>query len=136
MASEDADTSPEATPRPARSRALRVLIALALLALIGVGAWTLALLLNGGEAWWARVLALYPSQSVLEPSVTIFAAYAVEAGVLIHRLARRGVITFADAVPFYAKLVLPLLTLLPMGCLFVHKADEVSFWDFLFLGAG
>ena len=96
----------------------------------------LALLLNGGEAWWARVLALYPSQSVLEPSVTIFAAYAVEAGVLIHRLARRGVITFADAVPFYAKLVLPLLTLLPMGCLFVHKADEVSFWDFLFLGAG
>ena len=56
------------------------------------------------------VTARYPAQSVLEPSVTVFAAYAVEAGVFIHRLARRGVVTFADAVPFYGKVLLPLLT--------------------------
>lgn len=90
---------------------------------------TFALLLNDA-GWWERVLALYPAQSVLEPSVTLFAAYAVEAGMLVHRLARRGVITFAQAVPLYAKGVLPLLTLLPMGCLFWWKRDEVSFWDF------
>ena len=92
-----------------------------------------ALLLNGPQ-WWERVMELYPAQSVLEPSVTIFAAYAVEAGVFIHRLARRGVITFQQAVPFYGKLVLPLLTLLPMGSLFWYKHDDVSFWNFLFLG--
>ena len=91
-----------------------------------------ALLAHGAE-WWERVVALYPGQLVLEPSVTIFAAYAVEAGVLIHRLARRGVITFAQAVPFYGFVVLPLLTLLPMGCLFWWKREEVSFWAFLFM---
>jgi hypothetical protein len=96
----------------------------------------LALLLNGGQVWWERVVVLYPAQSVLEPSVTLFAAYAVEAGMLIHRCARRGVITFADAVPFYATVVLPLLTLLPMASLFWWKRQEVSFWAFLFLGAG
>jgi len=90
-----------------------------------------ALLLNGPE-WWSRVSAAYPAQGVLEPSVTIFAAYAVEAGMLIHRLARRGVITFVQAVPFYGKVVLPLLTLLPMACLFAYRFDEVSFWNFLF----
>ena len=65
-------------------------------------------------------------------SVTVFAAYAVEAGVFIHRLARRGVVTFADAVPFYGKVLLPLLTLLPMACLFAYRHDDVSFWE-LFL---
>ena len=94
---------------------------------------TAALLANGGEAWWSQVVALYPGQYFLEPSVTIFAAYAVEAGVFIHRLARRGVITFAEAVPFYAKIVLPLLTLLPMGCLFWWQRADVSFWSFLFM---
>eukprot|EP00316_Scyphosphaera_apsteinii_P024223 CAMPEP_0119318666 /NCGR_PEP_ID=MMETSP1333-20130426/47099_1 /TAXON_ID=418940 /ORGANISM="Scyphosphaera apsteinii, Strain RCC1455" /LENGTH=321 /DNA_ID=CAMNT_0007324897 /DNA_START=8 /DNA_END=973 /DNA_ORIENTATION=+ len=94
---------------------------------------TMALLLHEGD-WWSHVTALYPAQSVLEPSVTVFAAYAVEAGVFIHRLARRGVITFAQAVPFYGKVILPLLTLLPMGCLFAYRHDDVSFWDFLFLG--
>lgn len=94
-----------------------------------------ALLLNGGEGWWARVVELYPAQNVLEPSVTLFAAYAVEAGMLIHRCARRGVITFAAAVPFYAKYVLPLLTLLPMGSLFWWKREEVSFWAFLWLSS-
>jgi hypothetical protein len=93
---------------------------------------TAALLLHEPD-WWGHVTAMYPAQSVLEPSVTVFAAYAVEAGVFIHRLARRGVVTFAQAVPFYAKYVLPLLTLLPMGCLFAYRLDEVSFWDFLFL---
>ena len=68
--------------------------------------------------------------------MTIFAAYAVEAGVFIHRLARRGTVTFAAAVPFYGKVVLPLLTLLPMACLFVYNRDAVSFWDFLFLATG
>ena len=93
---------------------------------------TAALLVNGPD-WWDKVVTLYPSQNVLEPSTALFAAYAVEAGMLIHRLARRGVITFAQAVPFYGAVVLPLLTLLPMGCLFWWKFDEVSFWDFLFL---
>ena len=55
---------------------------------------------------------------------------------LIHRSARRGVVTFADAVPFYGKVVLPLLTLLPMASLFWWKREEVSFWSFLFLGSG
>ena len=59
---------------------------------------TLALLLNGGQGWWERVLMLYPAQDILEPSVTLFAAYAVEAGMLIHRSARRGTITFEQAV--------------------------------------
>lgn len=93
---------------------------------------SVALLLNGPE-WWTSVVALYPAQSVLEPSVTLFAAYAVEAGVFIHRLARRGVITFSTAVPFYGKIVLPLLTVLPMVSLFWYKKEEVSFWSFLFL---
>ena len=88
---------------------------------------SVALLVNGPD-WWTHVMALYPAQSVLEPSVTLFAAYAVEAGVLIHRLARRGVITFEAAVPFYGKLVLPLLTLLPMASLFWYKQNEVSTW--------
>jgi len=91
-----------------------------------------ALLLNG-PGWWPRVLSAYPAQSVLEPSVTLFAAYAVEAGMLIHRAARRGVITFATAVPIYAKYVLPLLTGLPMLANFWYLKDDVSFWDFLFL---
>jgi len=55
-----------------------------------------ALLLNG-QGWWGRVVELYPAQEVLEPSVTLFAAYAVEAGMLTHRSARRGVVTFAQA---------------------------------------
>lgn len=93
---------------------------------------TTALLLHEAD-WWGHVTARYPAQSVLEPSVTVFAAYAVEAGVFIHRLARRGVVTFADAVPFYGKVLLPLLTLLPMACLFAYRHDEVSFWEFLFL---
>lgn len=93
---------------------------------------TTALLLHEPD-WWGHVTALYSAQAVLEPSVTIFAAYAVEAGVFIHRLARRGVITFAQAVPFYGKVLLPLLTLLPMGCLFAYRHDDVSFWGFLFL---
>ena len=93
-----------------------------------------ALLLNGGQSWWEHVLALYPAQDVLEPSVTLFAAYAVEAGMLIHRAARRGVITFSQAVPFYGTVVLPALTLLPMAALFWWKRAEVSFWTFLFLG--
>ena len=92
-----------------------------------------ALLLNGGQDWWGRVVELYPSQDILEPSVTLFAAYAVEAGMLIHRSARRGVITFAQAVPFYSTTVLPLLTLLPMASLFWWKHEEVSFWAFLFM---
>jgi len=92
-----------------------------------------ALLLNG-QGWWGRVVELYPAQEVLEPSVTLFAAYAVEAGMLTHRSARRGVVTFAQAVPFYGTVVLPLLTLLPMACLFWWKRDAVSFWAFLFLG--
>ena len=91
-----------------------------------------ALLLRGA-AWWEAVMATFPAQSLLEPSVTLFAAYAVEAGMLIHRFARRGVVTFAQAVPFYSVVVLPLLTLLPMGCLFWWKHDEVSFWNFFFL---
>lgn len=65
---------------------------------------TTALLLHEAD-WWGHVTARYPAQSVLEPSVTVFAAYAVEAGVFIHRLARRGVVTFADAVPFYGKVL-------------------------------
>ena len=69
----------------------------------------------------------------LEPSTALFAAYAVEAGMLVHRLARRGLLTFKTAVPLYGFGVLPVLTLLPMGCLFWWKFDEVSFWDFLFL---
>jgi len=92
-----------------------------------------AALLCNGPGWWERVVELYPAQSVLEPSVTLFAAYAVEAGMLIHRAARRGVCTFAQAVPIYAKFVLPLLTGLPMICLFAWKHDDVSFWSFLFL---
>ena len=92
---------------------------------------TAALLVNGPE-WWGRVVSLYPAQNVLEPSTALFAAYAVEAGMLIHRLARRGVITFAQAVPFYGTVVLPSLTLLPMGCLFWWKQADVSFWSFLF----
>eukprot|EP00747_Dinoflagellata_sp_TGD_P194753 gnl/TRDRNA2_/TRDRNA2_62537_c0_seq1.p1 gnl/TRDRNA2_/TRDRNA2_62537_c0~~gnl/TRDRNA2_/TRDRNA2_62537_c0_seq1.p1 ORF type:complete len:395 (+),score=49.54 gnl/TRDRNA2_/TRDRNA2_62537_c0_seq1:59-1243(+) len=96
---------------------------------------TSALLLNGGQNWWERVVAIYPSQNVLEPSVTLFAAYASEAGMFIHRCARRGVITFAQAVRIYAAVVLPLLTLLPMGSLFWWKREEVSFWAFLFLGS-
>ena len=52
---------------------------------------------------------------------------------LIHRFARRGVITFQQAVPFYGFVVLPLLTLLPMSCLFWWKQAEVSFWDFMFM---
>jgi len=93
---------------------------------------TTALLLHDPE-WWSRVVTLYPAQPLLESSVTVFAAYAVEAGVFLHRLARRGVITFAQAVPFFGKVVLPLLTLLPMGCLFAYLHDDVSFWRFLFL---
>ena len=95
-----------------------------------------ALLLNGGQRWWAHVVELYPAQQLLEPSVTLFAAYAVEAGMLIHRSARRGVITFATAVPLYGSVVLPLLTLVPMASLFWWKREEVSFWGFLFLGPG
>lgn len=77
-----------------------------------------ALLLHGA-AWWTAVVALYPAQSLLEPSVTLFAAYAVEAGMLIHRCARcGGVVSFAEAVPFYGTVVLPVLTLLSMACLF------------------
>lgn len=92
---------------------------------------TAALLFNGPE-WWVKVVSVYPAQSVLEPSTALFAAYAVEAGMLIHRLARRGVVTFAQAVPFYGVVVLPVLTLLPMGCLFWWKHEDISFWRFLF----
>jgi hypothetical protein len=56
--------------------------------------------------------------------------------VLIHRAARRGVVTFAEAVPLYGFYVLPALTLLPMASLFWWKREEVSFWSFLFLGPG
>ena len=90
-----------------------------------------ALLVNGAD-WWTSVMARYQGQCLLEPSVTLFAAYAVEAGMLIHRCARKGVLTFAEAVPFYGTVVLPLLTLLPMASLFWWKKDEVSFWNFLF----
>ena len=91
-----------------------------------------ALLLHGA-GWWQQVLELYPGQSILEPSTALFGAYAVEAGMLVHRAARKGLVTFQWAVPFYGYLVLPMLTLLPMGCLFWYKQAEVSFWSFLFL---
>jgi hypothetical protein len=45
------------------------------------------------------------------------------------------VLTFAEAVPFYGTVVLPLLTLLPMASLFWWKKDEVSYWNFLFVGS-
>ena len=57
---------------------------------------------------------------------------AHEAGVLLHRLARRGVISFAEAVPLCSFVLLPLLTLLPMTCLFWYCYPSFSFWNFLF----
>ena len=92
---------------------------------------TMALLLNG-PAWWDRTVELYPAQNLLEPSTALFAAYAVEAGMLLHRCARRGALTFAQVVPFYGVVCLPVLTLLPMGCLFYWKHEDISFWNFLF----
>ena len=91
-----------------------------------------ALLLHGGD-WWEQVLVLYPGQSILEPSTALFGAYAVEAGMLVHRAARKGLVTFQWAVPVYGYLVLPVLTLLPCAALFWWKQAEVSFWSFLFL---
>lgn len=91
-----------------------------------------ALLVHGAD-WWEDVLELYPGQSILEPSTALFGAYAVEAGMLLHRAARKGLVTFQWAVPVYGLAVLPVLTLLPMGCLFWYKQAEVSFWSFLFL---
>lgn len=92
---------------------------------------TAALLVNGA-GWWEAAAAAYPAQSLLEPSVTLFAAYAVEAGMLLHRFARRGVLTFAQVVPFFATVVLPVLTLLPMASLLCWKHEELSLWNFLF----
>ena len=63
----------------------------------------------------------------------IFAAYAVEAGLLLHRMAKRGVISFAEAVPLCTMVVLPALTVVPMLSLFWYCHDDVSFWNFLFL---
>ena len=57
----------------------------------------------------------------------------VEAGMLVHRAARKGLITFQLAVPFYGLAVLPLLTVLPMGCLFWWRQADISFWSFLFI---
>ena len=52
---------------------------------------------------------------------------------LVHRAARKGLITFQMAVPFYGLAVLPLLTVLPMGCLFWWRQADISFWSFLFI---
>jgi len=92
---------------------------------------TMALLVNG-PAWWTTTVEFYPAQNILEPSTALFAAYAVEAGMFLHRCARRGVLTFAQVVPFYGLVCLPVLTLLPMGCLFYWKQADISFWNFLF----
>ena len=99
----------------------------------GVFVLNTAVLLLRGPGWWEQVLLLYPGQSTLEPSTALFAAYAVEAGMLVHRLARRGLLTFKTAVPLYGFGVLPVLTLLPMGCLFWWQRADVSFWSFLFM---
>ena len=98
----------------------------------GVFVLNTAVLVLRGPHWWEQVLLLYPGQSTLEPSTALFAAYAVEAGMLVHRLARRGLLTFKTAVPLYGFGVLPVLTLLPMGCLFWWKQADISFWKFLF----
>ena len=45
----------------------------------------------------------------------------------------QGLITFQLAVPFYGLAVLPLLTVLPMGCLFWWRQADISFWSFLFI---
>jgi len=99
----------------------------------GVFVLNTAALLLRGNGWWEQVLLLWPGQSTLEPSTALFAAYAVEAGMLVHRAARKGLITFQLAVPFYGLAVLPLLTVLPMGCLFWWRQADISFWSFLFI---
>lgn len=47
---------------------------------------------------------------MLESSVMIFAAYSMEAGVLLHRLAKRKIISFAEAVPLCTVIIMPSVT--------------------------
>ena len=62
----------------------------------------------------------------------IFGAYSLEAGLFLHRLARRKLITFAEAVPLCCVGIMPLVTVVPMWYLNIHLGHELSFWQFLF----
>ena len=84
---------------------------------------------NGNGNWWNRISTLYPSQPILESSTALFALYANEASMILHRLAKAGAQTFRFIVPV-GLIACIILAIVPCICALYWLGDDISFFSF------
>ena len=84
---------------------------------------------GGNGNWWNRISTLYPSQPILESSTALFALYANEASMILHRLAKAGAKTFRFIVPVGVVACL-VLAIVPCVCALYWLGDDISFFSF------